>query len=303
VINVANPGGGAGEVQGTYTLPAGVRRVGVTGAGGCAAQGPQGFRCTFVAGASGGAVNVKVSVDPEAWRTAPLTGSVVVSTGGVVTSDGFAIVLPPGPPNPQIMTAVDNVNLEVHPTASPEFATLTVRVANALGAPAVGALDIVTPAPLDLVFYPTGCVGHHQLGAHRDRCELGTVQTGGETLLIFRLRVSPEARADAPMVGAVFGVLYPSAGNVLTAQASYRALLPSTDPRPAGETSAAGPAAPTPSGATPGGPTPSRVSAQQGGIAGGPLNPVWIVGSILGLFVLIGVVVVVSLRRRFQSDI
>ncbi|HLL64346.1 MAG TPA: hypothetical protein VK453_01220 [Micromonosporaceae bacterium] len=312
VITVTNPGSAVRDVQGTYTLPPGVRRTGTTGGGGCAHLPPQGFRCTFPPGAQSGTLSVRVVLEPDAWRLGPLTGALSATVGGVVTTDSYTLILPPGPPSNEIMTAVENVTLRPAVAASPEFTTMTVRVANAAGVDATGALEIVTPAGLDLVYFPVGCIGHRELSPTRDRCELGTVKTDGETLLIFKLRVEASARSAVPGIGVVYGILAPAGRPVLTSQATYRMLAGTTDAGSANGTVAPSPAL-NGSGANGSGPNGSasaapaapgtKVAARRDDVSSKPLDAGWIVGSLVGLVVLAGVVVVLSLRRRMQSDL
>lgn len=292
LITASNPGGAAGDLRGSYTLPAGVRPVSTTGTAGCTHQRGQEFRCTFAAGVRSGTIIVQVAVDADGWRRAPLTGTVSVSAGGTLVDDSYFLVLPPGPPTPGISTAVSDATLPAVAPAPPEPTTMTAHITNTAGAAAAGAFEIVTPDGVDLETFPPACIAHRQLAPNRDRCDIGMIDDGAAASMTFGLRVVGPARDDAPLVGVVYGMLTPTGREVLTTQANYRVLVAGEEPpAPAGDR----PAAPSINEPAAG---DRRVAVRQDGVFGGPLNATVIVGSLVGLFALAGVVVVLSLRRR-----
>jgi hypothetical protein len=303
-ISVTNTGQAREDASVTYTLPNGVRQTGVSTT--CNGSG-QTYACVLGIGKST-EITVHLAVDPTAWRTAPLHGS-VAARGSIkgrpdlppaYAQGGFSVVLPPGPPTPGItLTAVD-LTLPAQPSEN-EVAQLTVRFANTGSVPATAALDVVTPEGTDLAAVPPDCTSRRRVATHRDRCDLGKLDAGRDRTLTFTLSVSPAGRAQAPLSGAVYGYLTPSGQDTATVQTGYRITV-SSDP---GQLPAAT-AVPGASGTNLAAPAvraepPVRPAGQP--LTSRPLSVLSIIGSIVGLMALAGVFAVLSLRRRMRDDL
>lgn len=296
VITVSNNGVTAADIRGSYTVPPGARRTGVTAADGCATLASQGLRCTL-APAAAATVTLKLALDSDGWRKAPLTGLVTVSAGTFTDTDSYSLLLPPGPPAPGAATAAEDVTLAFRSLPRPESVPLVTRLSNTGPVAAAGAVEVVTPAGVDLVTFPPACVSHRPITATRDRCEVGVVGPGEDVALIFGLLVPPPARADAPLAGATYGFLVPAGREALTVVATYRLVVSATAPSPE-PTATPAAAAPITTAEAP----DRAVVVRTVGIFSRPLDTIAIVSSVIGLFVLAGIIGVLSLRRRLQDD-
>jgi hypothetical protein len=207
-IAVVNTGNVQEAIGGTYAMPAGVTGTGSSGTGGCTTSGAT-FACSLSPGATG-RVTVRATVASDAWRGGKLlTGTATAKVqGGPSHSDGFSVLFPPGPPTPGISLTASKLALGPASTPpQPDGGDLTVKLGNTGSTTATGAVEIVTPAGVDLVGFPAICKSHRKVAADRDRCEVGSVTAGTVLSGAFRLAISPEARAAAPLTGAVYGYL------------------------------------------------------------------------------------------------
>jgi len=125
-IAVKNTGDHTESITISYSLPPGVRET-----------VPCACTNTVDAGAAWMAT-IRVSVDPEAWRRAPLSGTAAAvasiasrpDLAPVRDQDGFSIILPPGPPTPGVSLNASDLVLPVQPARKPEVVGLSVRLAN-----------------------------------------------------------------------------------------------------------------------------------------------------------------------------
>jgi hypothetical protein len=295
VIAVSNTGATPVDIRGAYTLPAGTRRTTVTAADGCTTTPSQGLRCVLAPTATG-TVTLKLAVEADGWRKAPLTGSVTISAGSATDTDSYSLLLTPGPPTPGVGAAVDDITLPLRPAGEPENALLATHLSNTGPTPAAGAVEVVTPAGVDLVTFPPACVTHRAVSANRDRCEVGVIEAGRELALVFGLQVTAAARVEAPLAGAAYGFLAPTGRDALAVLAMYRLVISTTAPSPEPSDTAAGAAATTAA-------APDRsVAVRSVGVFSRPLDTIAIVGSVVGLVALAGIIGVLSLRRRLQDD-
>jgi len=308
LIALTNAGDAPATVSGAYTLPAGVRKVAASGSGGCDDAGGWLFGCTLAPGASG-KVAVQVTVDADAWRRAPLAGSVAATAAVIGRSDitagdqdQFAVTLPPGPPTPGIALSASD------PTVSGtrgEGAELSVVLRNTGAAPATGVVEVVTPTGVQVAAVPTRCVNHVKVSANRERCEIGQLEPGAEAALGFGLSVRGDTR-DGPLTGAVHGSLTPPGQDTVSVQASYRIVFnpvaASASPDPSGEPEVASTGLPAAREGPGLGPQQRPVSNLADGVSR-QLSVLPIVAAMVGLVAVLGVLVVLSLRRRMQDDI
>lgn len=312
VLSLANTGSSAVEVRGTYTLPDKVKRAAVNGAAGCAPSAGQGFRCTIPPGTTPGTVTIKITVEPDAWQSAPLTGTATITVpNNAAATATYSVILPAGPTRPGIAVAAGSLTLPAQPATQPsappqvtapsETAQLTVRLTNSGAQPAAGAIEIAAPAGVELVTFSPACLESRQLSPARDRCELGPLVPGAESALTFGFTVTAKARAEAPLAGSVQGFLAVAGADPLTTQVPYQLVL-STVPVVTPEVSAS--SSPTPeAAATSASAAQRRVPVSAENLFSSPLSTISIIGSVVGLFVIVGVCVVLSLRRRLQDDI
>jgi hypothetical protein len=215
-VMVVNTGRTAVRVALTYALPAGVVGAGTPG---CVATGRQTYRCEPAPVAAGGTwrASFAVRVDGQAWRSAPLNGTVAataVSRGVTVRDEeGFAVLFPPGPPVDGIRIAATDVRL-----AAPDRpATLDVTLTNDSRVAADGAIEVRLPDAVRVHAAPAGCSSD----VATVRCDIGPVPAGRSGRARLSLIGTAEAVRRAPLSGAVFGTLA-SAGSVKRIQASFR---------------------------------------------------------------------------------
>jgi hypothetical protein len=311
VITVANTGDSAEHVKGSFTLANGLRRSGVSASGGCTDDGGVAFSCTLGAGSPPGRVVVRVTTDPDAWRRAPLTGNAsakaavvgrpdITATGG----DGYSVILPPGPPTPGIQLSASDLLLPAQPAGRTETLPLTVKLRNTGAVPATGIVELIIPPGVSISTVPGNCANPSRPAPNRLTCDVGRVAAGQEQAGTYALTVRPEVRADAPVSGAVHGSLTPAGQDTVTVQTVYRILV----------TPAVNPSA-TPSGAA----AAADASADPGLLTnadarGQPIRVLTdsltrqlsilpILGAVVGLFTALGVLVIVSLRRRLRGEI
>ncbi|MBO0869589.1 MAG: hypothetical protein J2P15_13585, partial [Micromonosporaceae bacterium] len=213
-ITVANNGNVAARVRLRTTAPAGV----TLSAGGC------GDSCDLTVGPGRRqSVRVNLSVSPQAWRRAPLTGGVSfsASAAGVRPVGGdtnWDVVFPPGPPTPGISLQVGTVALGAEPEAP---GRLTVRVGNTGHRRASVTVTVLVPQGVSFAAPPAGCVQHPEARPLAMDCALGRVPPGGTGTLTVGLLVDGRARADSPLAGLVRVVLTPDGRAPIRTQGSY----------------------------------------------------------------------------------
>jgi hypothetical protein len=305
-ITVRNTGTGLGSTEVTFTLPTGVRDAG----SGCAAAGAGRHTCaSSVAVGAVWRLRVPVTVDADAWRRAPLRGTAtatatVAGNVGAVDRDsaGFAVVLPPGPPTASVALSVQDLSLPANATAG----ALSVRLANTGPVPANAVLELLTPDGVEVTGFPAECAGRERLTASRQRCDLGRVEPGQARALRFELTVSPAARSDAAggttLTGGVHAYATPVGQDTAATQAAYRIVLAAARPSASPSAGASQTAAPLEHKAAypAGGGAPEPLSRTE--ILGRRLAVLPIVGTVVGLVVVVGAVVVLSIRRRLRDD-
>lgn len=304
-IEVRNSGEGTEDVLVTYALPAGVHQTGVST--GCAGTA-DGYACVLGVG-DGATVAVGVAVDAGAWRQAPLNGrayaraSIVGQPSPVVTGQtGFSVILPPGPPAQGVALSAGDVRL---PATGPAVQTgpLQVRLADTGATAGTGAVEVVTPEGVEVAAFPAACVSHRRIAAHRDRCEVGRIDAGQDMRLTFTLSVGAQARAEAPLSGAVYGYLTPYGQDTAVMQACYRVLVASGPSAPASP-GAWVPTTPVPAAGA-GGQGPGRRPGQvlSDTLMSRQLSALPIIGAVVGLVTAAGLLTVLSLRRRLRDEV
>jgi hypothetical protein len=222
VITVKNTGTVPASTRLHYTVPAGVTDA-ATGAcqHGTCLVGP------LRPGASR-SLTVAITVDPDAWRSAPLSGTVDFSAtapgapaaAGVVR---WGVVFPPGPPGASIALQVADVTLDTDVTMPGQ---LLIRLTNTGIRPAVGVIDLVVPAGVSVPQLPTECQDQKQIEPTTSECGLGTVAPEVQQSIVIALNVSLDARADSPLAGLVRATLTPPGQDSQSTQASFQVVAP-----------------------------------------------------------------------------
>jgi hypothetical protein len=219
-IYLSNSGTGSASVHVSYTLPA---QVFDRGSADCAGGG-----CDLVLSSGGAALlKVNITVSPQAWRYAPLGGSVSVRARSTqapaliddVPATAWGLNFPPGPPVNGLTLTAQDVPLGAAASATGQLVAQLTNTGKVAGA---GELQIVTPAGVAVTGFPAGCASHHQAGADTQICELGQVPAGASTRLAFTLSISARARASAPLVGVLRATLAPAGLDPLGTQTSWQ---------------------------------------------------------------------------------
>ncbi|TDC36447.1 hypothetical protein [Micromonospora sp. KC213] len=219
-VTVENTATVTEQVRLSYTLPAGVADAGTSG---CATAGGGTWRCgewTTAPGARFTTV-IKVRVDGDAWRGMPLSGFVRVtataagSTAVAEDDEGFAVLFPPGPPVPGILLEADEVTFDISggPTE------LAVRLGNTGQVDAAGRVEVVLPDGVSVPNAPAGCT---VAPLSRIRCDLGLLPAGRTQTLRLPVVATPEAQREAPLAGALIGVLEPRSGRTREIRTSFK---------------------------------------------------------------------------------
>ncbi|WP_432834670.1 hypothetical protein [Dactylosporangium sp. CA-092794] len=296
VISIKNAGDHVGRdaITGFYAFPSGAQATSAYGTGGCSvANGSLSFSCTLPEAALGQVV-VKVNVDPGAWKIIT-TGLVTAAIGAQQRTAPIAFAFT-RPPTPGIDLSASAPQLPPAAAAEDEPAQLSVRLRNTGGAKAAGAVEVVTPPGVDLVAFPPVCRSHRRVAADRDRCELGDIAGGRDVSAVFGLTVSAAARGELPLTGAVHGYLTPSGLATVETRYDFQLTAPpltSADaPLP---TSAPASPAPPPSIGT-------GLSLRRPGSGSDQLSSVPYLAAVIGLVTVLGVLAVLSLRRRLRDD-
>jgi hypothetical protein len=267
----------------TFALPAGVHAVG------CACVNPD------LKPKERWLTELRLTIDPDAWRHSPLRGRVTVSVPGATATDDFLTVLPPGPPTPGIRLAVTDLSLTGDPTTA-VGGYLMVQFGNTGSSPAGAALEVVTPNGTDVTAVGPECRSHRRLAEGRERCELGSIAPGGDHTVTFALSITPQAGAGSPLDGTVFGYFTPAGQDTATVQAAYRITVKQV-----------GVAVAPPPEADVNGDVVAGASADEGGLSAGlasrRIRALPIVLTVVGLVLLVACLALVSLRRRLQDDI
>jgi hypothetical protein len=302
-ITITNTGDPALTTITDVALPAGLSKVNAI-ASGCTVSGLT-FSCPLANGAVATVV-VTVDVAPNAWRT-PLSGLVHTAAQAVGSDrtagseDGFTVVFPSGPPTPGIDLAAADPVLPLHAPGPQETAVLEVRLRNTGSVQAAGTIEIVTPVGVQLAAVPTQCASRERLTGSRERCSIGTVAAGQQMTLSFELSIRPQARSEAPLAGTVLASLVPVGQDAVTVQAAYRivvATAPLATPGPS-ESPDLGAPVPPPDAGAPDQARPDRPVARSVSSA---MSVVPVLTALVGLFTVLGVMVILSLRRRLREE-
>ncbi|MEU1888594.1 hypothetical protein ABZ491_24300 [Micromonospora rifamycinica] len=219
-VTVTNTGAVPERVRLAYTLPVGLTDAGTPG---CAATGGTGWHCGEWSTAPGDRFDslIRVRVSGTAWRQLPLSGTVRVTATGPGDGDtarddeGFAVLLPPGPPVPGIALDADEVVFDIGggPTA------LAARLGNTGTVAAGGRVEVALPAGVSVLSGPPGCA---PVSPTRTRCDLGVLAAGRTATLRFTVAATPDAQRAAPLAGALTGRLEPAGGPARQLQMSFR---------------------------------------------------------------------------------
>ncbi|HET8662028.1 MAG TPA: hypothetical protein VFM55_23940 [Micromonosporaceae bacterium] len=292
------------RVEVVYTTPEGVSdtRAGWGGQG-CVELAARMYRCIRggVAAGTRWTLRLRLRVEATAWRRAPLFGSATATAAApshptvpkAQDQQVFQIVFPDGPQPPSLALWVGDVVL-----ASPaaRTATLSVRVGNHGRVAAIGRLEVAVPDGATITSVPARCVAHVRLDSRRIRCELGRLGSGQVEELLFGLAVKATAGLAAPLAGSARAYLRPPQGLTAEAVATFRIVVTavtSPSPQPPGGAQG-GPGLP-PVDYLPGAPAGSTSTEYAAGLPAGP-----IVLGIGGLFTVLWLLVMVSLRRRMR---
>lgn len=294
------------RVEVVYTTPEGVSdtRAGWGGQG-CVELAVRMYRCIRgVAPGTRWTLRLRLRVEGTAWRRAPLFGSATATAAApshptvprVQDQHVFQIVFPDGREPPDLALWVGDVVL-----ASPAVRTaaLSVRVGNHGDTAAIGRLEIAVPDGATITSVPARCVAHVRLDSRRIRCELGRLASGQVEALLFGLAVEPAAGQAAPLAGSARAYLRPPQGMTAEAVATFRIVV----------TAVASPSPQAPGGAEggqglprveyiPGAPAGSTSTEYAAGLPAGP-----IVLGIGGLFTMLWLLIMVSLRRRLRHHV
>ncbi|TDB77547.1 hypothetical protein [Micromonospora sp. KC723] len=219
-VTVENTGAVTEQVRLAYTLPTGVSDAGTPG---CAAAGGGSWRCGEWTAPPGSRFTsvIKVRVDGDAWRGMPLSGTVRVTAGATGTTgvaednEGFAVLFPPGPPVPGILLEADEVAFDI----SGGETELAVRLGNTGRVDAAGRVEVVLPAGVSVPSPPAGCTVD---SLSRTRCDLGLLPAGRTEILRLPVVATAEAQREAPLAGALIGVLDPRSGRTREIRTSFK---------------------------------------------------------------------------------
>ncbi|WP_329018763.1 DUF11 domain-containing protein [Micromonospora rifamycinica] len=219
-VTVTNTGAVPERLRLAYTLPVGLTDAGTPG---CAATGDDSWHCGEWSTAPGDRFDslIRVRVSGTAWRQLPLGGTVRVTATGPGDGDtaqddeGFAVLLPPGPPVPGILLDADEVVFDIGggPTA------LAAHLGNTGSVAADGQIEVALPAGVSVLSAPAGCTPGSPT---RTRCDLGVLAAGRTATLRFTVAATPDAQRAAPLAGALTGRLEPASGPARQLRMSFR---------------------------------------------------------------------------------
>ncbi|MBQ0904689.1 hypothetical protein [Micromonospora sp. U21] len=289
-VTVTNTGTTAQRIRLSYTLPAGLTDAGTKG---CATTGGGAYRCgawTAEAGARFSSL-LRLRVAGTAWKRMPLSGSVQVTAnapgvaGEAADDQGFAVLVPPGPPVSGISLAADDVSFDISGAAS----TLAVRLGNTGTVDATGRVEVILPAGVSVPAPPAGCVA---VDPTRTRCDIGPVPAGRTAELRLPVEATAQAQREAPLSGAVIGQLDPRSGPTRQVQMSFRITAAAALATPV-----VSPPAPTGSQ----GVLPAGGSADDGGMTSVQRTAVILIVVSALLVVLALTLATTSLRRRLTD--
>jgi hypothetical protein len=209
-VTARNVGNVAETVTFRVSPPAGVTVLSC--GGGCAVS---------LAPAESKSITVELRAAPDAWKRAPLTGTVTATAAatGAATKVGqtaWDVIFPPGPPAPGLRLQVSDVRLDPDPSAP---AILRLLLTNGSAAPGTAAVTVVAPAGVSLGTLPRGC---QRLKPTTAECLAGTVGAGRRWELRVPLAVPDRLRSEAPLAGLVQAQLHPTGQGILRTQASYQ---------------------------------------------------------------------------------
>ncbi|WP_165945710.1 hypothetical protein [Micromonospora sp. KC606] len=285
---VENTGTVTQQVRLDYTLPAGMSDAGTPG---CEAAGGGSWRCgewTTTPGDPFTSV-IKIRVDGDAWRRMPLNGVVRVTataagtTGVAEDNEGFAVLFPPGPPVPGILLEADEVAFDI----SGGETELAVRLGNTGQVDAAGRVEVVLPAGVSVPSPPAGCTA---ASLSRTRCDVGLLPAGRTATLRLPVVATADAQREAPLAGALIGVLDPRSGRTREIRTSFKITAAAALATPV--------ATPTPTGSQ------GVLAAAGGGTTGGG-SVQRVAVALIAISVLLVVVALAwattSLRRRMDE--
>jgi hypothetical protein len=302
-ITVTNTGEPALTTSTDLTLPTGLNKVSAS-APDCTISGLT-FGCPLSRGAATTIV-VTVTVAADAWRgqqagTARTTAKSLAGDSSASSEDPFAVVFPPGPPTRGIDLAATDLVLPPGGGRLQDTAQLEVRLRNTGAVQALGLLEIVTPANVQVATMPAQCTNRERLSVSRERCTLGPIAAGQQVVLQFGLSVRAQARAEAPLHGNVLGSLQPAGQDAVLVQAAYqivvatgRAASPGASNGPELDAPAADQADQDQGAARPGRTVARSVSR--------PMSVIPLLSALVGLFTVLGIMVILSLRRRMHDE-
>ncbi|MBT8227559.1 MAG: hypothetical protein KJO75_18975 [Dactylosporangium sp.] len=299
VVTVRPTGPAPADVAGTIFLPTGIRLLSGTGTEGCALASGSTYTCALGQDTAPGQIALRVEVDADAWRFAPLVGNVTATLGSATDRDSFVVALPPGPPAPGVTLAVDDLAVPAPPHNLDSQQPLLVRLDHANPAPVSAALELVTPRGVDILQIPAICGDHRRINGSRDRCELGHVLAGQEIQLTFDVLISAQATAEAPLNGAVFVYVTPEGQETAIFQVGYRIALAAPGSEPA-SVNAPGSASTLPSASERTPIQPARGADDR--LLGDRGSVLSLIGVALSAVAVAGVLVFASLRRRLRDE-
>jgi hypothetical protein len=285
VITSTNTGDATERIEVVLSTPEGAT------AQGCPVVTTRVYRCTNSAVAPGQqwALRVPLRVDANAWRRAPLFGTVTATAGilGVPTVQqqrSYEIVLPAGPARPNLALWAGDVVLA---SATTTAASLSVRVGNHGSVPATGRVELTTPDGVSLTTVSDRCRSFVRLDARRLRCELGRVAVNQPVALDFGLSIAPAVgQAGAPLEGSASASLTPPGGRTAQANTTFRLLVTQVVPPVT-----ASPSAPAAPGVPGGGGGVVTASEQSTG-----MSATVVIAISVGFFTALTVFVLISLR-------
>jgi hypothetical protein len=302
LVTVSNTGGIAERISMRYTLPDGLTDNGTAG---CLRDGGNNYRCGAWSAAAGArwSAEIRVLVAPDAWRKMPLMGSVKVlavapkepSLGGVQDNEGFAVLFPPGPPDPAVALATGELRFGV---AADTAAGLRIKLRNTGSTAAQGRVEVILPdgVRVEPKRMPKRCAPRNPGGrAPYTECSLGRIpprQTGEVSLPVV---ATIETQRLAPLSGAAIGFLSAN-GIVKRIQMSFRITAVAAESTPPPATPQA-----TGSQGTLGAFAPLS-GDRDGDLTGVQKTALALVGVSVLLVLLALALATTSLRRRMEDD-
>ena len=284
-----NTGNATERIEVVYSTPSGVTDAGSA----CATLATRTYRCTADAVAPGQqwVLRVRLRVEADAWRRAPLFGSATATAGiagvpAVQQQRSYEIVFPGGPALPDLALWAGDVVL---PSVTTRAASLSVRFGNYGDVPATGRLELATPAGVTLTTVSDRCQSFVRLDAQRVRCELGRIGVNQSVPLAFGLAIAPTVVPGAPVEGSASAWLTPPGGRTAQTGTTFRVLFTEVVPPSPPATSAA----PLPPVVVPGAGGGELVAAEEDSLG---VSIAGVIAVIVGIAAALCVFVLMSLR-------